>query len=78
MLKFYRWLRRFAERQAKNHVNCDIRCPNCYTWASSIQGDFVDLSFGYDWRCGQCGKDSLWNTLIAPVPIRCDEKGLPL
>jgi hypothetical protein len=77
MLKFYRWLIRYAQEKVKNHVYVNIKCPHCRTWSSSVKGNSIDRDWGYKWQCGQCLRDSHWNTTIAPIPILCDEKGYP-
>lgn len=86
-LKLYQRLFLFAEKKhKKEHMKqygTDIKCPNCNEWfsTSSIKHNHNHVDpqpwFGSHVRCGQCGHDSYWNLMIAPVAIRCDEKGNP-
>ena len=70
MLKFYRWLFRWAEKQCKDHVNVDLKCPNCQMWSSAADGEkCTDTNEGYIWRCFQCGTKTHWRTDLFPFPV---------
>jgi len=70
MLKFYRWLFRWAEKQCKKYVNCDLKCPKCKLWFSAADGEnWGDTKEGYHWHCNQCGELTHWRTDIFPVAV---------
>lgn len=69
-----------------NHLDkygWDIKCPACNIWfsISGIENRHNTLSrpdFGYHLECGNCGSDSYWNCVHAPVMLLCDGKGVPI
>ena len=87
MIKLWKWLYTLSRKKVKqehlNKYHCDIKCPNCNEWFS-ISGvnhkheHISEPDFGFHVRCGQCGHDSYWNAVAAPVLLRCDERGMPL
>ena len=87
-LKFLRWLYKIIHKKLhQQHLEVyksDIKCPRCNEWFS-ITGVFHKHAYTEtqpDWGasviCGQCKEHSHWNLEIAPVAIRCNEKGNPL
>lgn len=87
MIKFWKWLfnfsrKKFMEEHLKIHHN-DIKCINCHEWYSISGIDHKhevvnDTDWGCSVRCGKCKKVSHYNLAIAPVAIRCNEKGIPV
>ena len=64
-----------------NKRSVDIKCDNCNEWFGVSALKYThkyaeDTPFGCASVCGQCGHKSYWR-LDAPVPIRCDEQGIP-
>lgn len=70
-LEFYQWLVKWAKKQTRKYVYCNIRCENCLCWSSEQDHNVVrDIDdFRYEYECGQCKKISIWNAGIAPVAI---------
>lgn len=77
MLRFYRWLFRWSEKKCKRHINCDLKCPRCLLWFSSVAGDLKYNDTGYEITCGQCGEKTNWHTFLAPVPLRITDPLAP-
>jgi DNA-directed RNA polymerase subunit RPC12/RpoP len=88
---FWVWVYHQSQKKLRNiwveEKHSDLRCPKCKTWMSiSIMTtqelvlvcDTNPISGVMSYYCGQCGEISYWNTEIAPVAIRCDEKGTPI
>lgn len=79
MLKFWRAIRSFAEKQCQNHVRCDIKCPQCKLWYSAIGGAFhLETNDGYFWECGHCHCVTEWKSAIAPFPVFWNIKTLTI
>lgn len=78
--KIYKW----SKHKIRELSGPDIKCPNCNEWFAVTAVDhthrFDTLLDGEVLKatCGQCKHDSFWNLDIAPVAIRCNEKGIPV
>jgi hypothetical protein len=81
--KLWAWLYRKAKTNVrKTFPAADVRCPNCNKWHSELVAlglamETVPLIFGFRYRCGCCGCDTNWNSIAAPVALRCSSDGEP-
>ncbi|AUR96386.1 hypothetical protein HOU79_gp19 [Vibrio phage 1.224.A._10N.261.48.B1] len=58
-----------------------VRCPHCTTHDYEYRdkpSDFLTNHFGFTYVCHRCNKASYWNSVVAPVPLRCDIAGTPI
>jgi transcription elongation factor Elf1 len=67
MIKFWKWLKEYAERKEEeayldSHY-CDQKCPLCNTWQGTVGGwrEVVDAAEGRTrMTCNKCGQSTLW------------------
>jgi hypothetical protein len=85
--KLIHWLfkksRRLVRDNQLERTRCDIKCPNCREWFSVSAVDYKhehvsQPEWGFHVKCGQCSYESYWNSVAAPVLLRCNDKGSPL
>jgi hypothetical protein len=82
--KLYKWSRRkFRDAHLDRYKN-DIKCPFCKEWFSISGIDYKheyikpEPEWGTHVRCGQCGRDSYWNLVAFPFPVRAESNGDPI
>lgn len=80
MIKFWKWLRSFSDKQVKKETKTSRKCPNCRRWTYQMDKDpsWSDDGTYYIMHCNICEFDSRWiDTGFMGLLICIDNKETP-